>query len=112
MPFDRAWLRIAVPLGDDPLVHACMHTYASDVTTGFRGVDIEGVPSAGPSIDHALWFHHISRADEWILYDCVPVKIGGQRGLYSGTAHDLDGNLVAVLTQEMLLRVPDVDVVS
>jgi acyl-CoA thioesterase-2 len=107
MPFDRAWLRIGVRLDDDPLVHACMHTYTSDVTTGFRGVQIDGVPSAGPSIDHALWFHHISRADEWILYDCSPVKIGGQRGLYTGTAHDLTGSLVAILAQEMLLRVPD-----
>lgn len=107
MPVDRAWLRVKVPLGDDPLVHACMHVYTSDVTTGFADLALAGTPPAGPSIDHALWFHHISRADEWVLYDCTPAKVGGHRGLYTGTAHDLEGNLVAMLAQEMLLRPTD-----
>jgi acyl-CoA thioesterase-2 len=106
MPIDRAWLRVNVPLDDDPLVHACLHTYTSDCTTGFADLRLDGVPAAGPSIDHALWFHHVSRADDWIFYECVPEKVRGHRGLYTGTAHDLEGNLVAILAQEMLLRPP------
>jgi acyl-CoA thioesterase II len=106
MPIDRAWVRVNVPLDDDPLVHACLHTYTSDCTTGFADLGLEGVPGAGPSIDHALWFHHVSRADDWIFYECVPEKVRGHRGLYTGTAHDLGGNLVATLAQEMLLRPP------
>jgi acyl-CoA thioesterase-2 len=101
---DRAWTRVVVPLPDDPIVHACMHAYTSDISAGFGDLDLEGVPPGGPSIDHALWFHHRSRADDWILYDCVPAKVGGNRGLYTGTAHDLEGNLVAMLAQETLLR--------
>lgn len=106
MSVDRAWIRVNVPLPDDPIVHACMHVYASDVTAGFGDLALDGVPSGGPSIDHAVWFQYPSRADEWVIYDCVPAKVGSHRGLYTGTAHDLDGNLVAMIAQEMLLRPP------
>ena len=98
------WTRVNVPVPDDPIVHACMHVFASDVGAGFGDLDIEGIPPGGPSIDHALWFHHPSRADDWVIWDCEPAKVGGHRGLYTGTAHDLDGNLVAMMAQEMLLR--------
>jgi acyl-CoA thioesterase-2 len=101
---DRVWTRVVVPVPDDPILHACLHTFTSDVSAGFGDLKLEGVPHGGPSIDHALWFHHLSRADDWVLYDCVPAKVGGHRGLYTGTAHDLAGNLVALLAQEMLLR--------
>lgn len=103
---DRCWTRVVVPVPDDPVLHACLHAFTSDVSAGFGDLDIDGVPPGGPSIDHALWFHHPSRADEWVIYDCVPAKVGGHRGLYTGTAHDLAGNLVAMLAQEMLLRPP------
>lgn len=103
---DRAWIRVNVPLPDDPIVHACMHAFASDVTAAFGDLAMPGVPPGGPSIDHAVWFHHRSRADEWVVYDCKPAKVGSHRGLYTGTAHDLDGNLVAMIAQEMLLRPP------
>ncbi|CAB4744495.1 MAG: hypothetical protein F2681_15615 [Actinobacteria bacterium] len=64
------------------------------------------LPPAGPSIDHAMWFHHPVRADEWVYFDCSAVKVGGRRGLYTATAHDASGRLVSVLAQEMLLRPP------
>jgi acyl-CoA thioesterase-2 len=106
MPVDQAWVRVSVPLDDDVLVHACMHTYTSDITTGFAQLLDPGIPPAGPSIDHSLWFHRLSRADDWILYDGSPERVGSHRGLYTGTARDRDGNLVAVFAQEMLLRPP------
>lgn len=106
LPVDRAWVRVNRPLGDDPLVHACLHLYASDLTTGFVDLGLDGSPIAGPSIDHSVWFHHLSRADEWVLYDCEASKVGDHRGLYTGTVHDPAGQLVAVLAQEMLLRPP------
>jgi acyl-CoA thioesterase II len=108
---DRAWIRVNVALPDDPIIHACMHAFASDVTAGFGDLRMPGVPAGGPSIDHALWFHHPSRADAWVIYDCTPAKVGSHRGLYTGSAHDLDGNLVAILAQEMLLRPPKPEVV-
>lgn len=101
---DRVWTRVRVPVPDDPIVHACLHAFTSDISSGFGELEIPGIPHGGPSIDHAVWFHHPSRADDWVLYDCVPAKVGGHRGLYTGTAHDRQGNLVAMIAQEMLLR--------
>ena len=103
---DRVWTRVVVPVPEDPVLHACLHTFTSDISSGFGDLDIPGVPHSGPSIDHAVWFHHASRADEWVIYDCVPAKVGARRGLYTGTAHDLSGNLVVMLAQEVLLRPP------
>jgi acyl-CoA thioesterase-2 len=103
---DRVWTRVCVPLPDDRLIHACLHTFASDYGSGFCDLRIDGLPPGGPSIDHALWLHHPSRADDWVIWDCTPAKVGSHRGLYTGSAHDRDGNLVAMLAQEMLLRPP------
>lgn len=103
---DRAWTRVCVPVPDDPIIHACLHAFTSDVGAGFGDLDVDGIPHGGPSIDHALWFHHPARADDWVIWDCKPAKVGGHRGLYTGTAHDRDGNLVAMIAQEMLLRSP------
>jgi acyl-CoA thioesterase II len=101
---DRVWIKTVVDLPDDPIIHACAHVFASDVGSGFGDLWIDGIPPGGPSIDHALWLHHPSRADEWVIWDCNATKVGHHRGLYTGSAHDRNGNLVAMIAQEMLLR--------
>jgi acyl-CoA thioesterase-2 len=103
---DRVWVKVVVPMPDDPIIHACMQVFASDVGSGFGDLEAQGIPPGGPSIDHALWLHHPTRADDWVIWDCEPAKVANHRGLYTGTAHDLAGNLVAMIAQEMLLRPP------
>ena len=41
------------------MLHACLHAFTSDVSAGFGDLELAGVPHGGPSIDHALWFHHL-----------------------------------------------------
>jgi acyl-CoA thioesterase-2 len=101
---DQVWIRAAHPLPDDRLVHACALAYVSDLGSGFGQLVDEGLPSGGPSIDHALWFHEPIRLDEWVLLDMGPDKAGGGRGVYHGTIRDEQGRLGAMLAQEMLLR--------
>ena len=73
-PRSAVWMRAVGPLGDDPLVHTCALTYASDMTL-LDAVRIPVEPLWGPrgfdmaSLDHAMWFHRPFRADEWFLYD-------------------------------------------
>lgn len=108
-PRSAVWMRAVGPLGDDPVVHTCALTYASDMTLldavripveplwGRRGFDIA-------SLDHAMWFHRPFRADEWFLYDQEsPIAVGG-RGLARGRIYDLEGRLLVSVVQEGLFR--------
>jgi acyl-CoA thioesterase-2 len=101
---DRLWVRASAPLSDDPVAHACALAYASDLGTGFGQTDVPGLPTGGPSIDHAVWFHAPIRADEWMLMELAPRKARSSRGVYDGSLRNADGELGALIVQEMLLR--------
>ena len=88
-PYQRVWMRIDGKLPDDPLLHACALTYASDLTLLDSVLSVHGEvwgPGGvvGASLDHALWFHRPFRADEWFLYDCWSPSASGARGLATG----------------------------
>ena len=103
------WMRAVGPLGDDPLVHTCALTYASDMML-LDAVRIPVEPLWGPrgfdmaSLDHAMWFHRPFRADEWFLYEQEsPIATGG-RGLARGRIYDREGRLLVSVMQEGLFR--------
>lgn len=99
----RFWSRSAVVLPDDDLLHACVLTYLSDISTGL--VALEGpAGGSGATIDHAVWFHRRVRMDEWLLTDLVPHTVAHGRGWYTGAMFTASGLLVASLAQEALFR--------
>ena len=105
----RVWLRADGPLGDDPVVHAAVLAYASDLTLLSAAVVPHGTwigdPQLQPaSLDHAMWFHRPLRADEWLLYDQVSPSASGGRGFAIGRLFTEDGRLVATAVQEGLIR--------
>jgi acyl-CoA thioesterase II len=105
----RVWMRIDGKLPDDPLIHACALTFASDMTLLDAVLSTHGEvwgPGGyiGASLDHALWFHRPFRADEWFLYDCSSPSASGARGLANGRMYTADGTLIASAVQEGLLR--------
>ena len=108
-PHQRVWMRIDGKLPDDPLLHACALTYASDLTLLDSVLSAHGEvwgPGGlvGASLDHALWFHRPFRADEWFLYDCLSPSASGARGLATGRMFTTDGRQIASAVQEGLLR--------
>ncbi|HEY2330975.1 MAG TPA: acyl-CoA thioesterase domain-containing protein [Acidimicrobiales bacterium] len=103
-PPTRQWVKTVDPLPDDPIIHACVIAYISDLGSGFGELEVEGLPKGGPTIDHAFWFNGHHRADEWLYLDQWPIKAIASRGLYMGAMHTRDGKLVGSLTQEALLR--------
>lgn len=108
-PTHRMWLRADGRLPDDPLLHACLAAYASDMTL----LDTIMLPHGQiwadgiqVSLDHAMWFHRRFRADEWLLYDQYSPTASGARGLATGTLFARDGSLAVSVVQEGLLRTP------
>jgi acyl-CoA thioesterase II len=108
-PNHRVWMRIDGKLPDDPLLHACALTFASDMSLldailGVHGEVWGPGGMVGASLDHAVWFHRPFRADEWFLYDCWSPSASGARGLAAGRMFTVDGRNIATAVQEGLLR--------
>jgi acyl-CoA thioesterase-2 len=109
-PYQRVWLRADGELPDDPVLHACVLTYASDMTL----LDTTLLPHGGTgydgqifmaSLDHAMWFHRPFRADEWLLYSQDTPSASGGRGLGRGLIFTESGSLAVTVVQEGLIRV-------
>ncbi|MFV0308465.1 MAG: acyl-CoA thioesterase [Desertimonas sp.] len=106
----RVWMRADGSLPDDPVVHACVVTYASDMTLLDTTVLPFGLAWDSPgmqmaSLDHAMWFHRPFRADEWMLYEQQAFSTGSSRGLAGGAIFTTDGRLAITVVQEGLARV-------
>ena len=108
-PSQQVWFRADGALPDDDLLHACVATYASDMTLldsillahGTSWLDPELM---GASLDHAMWFHRPFRADEWLLYDQESASAAGARGLGQGRIYRRDGAHAVSVVQEGLFR--------
>jgi acyl-CoA thioesterase-2 len=110
-PTQKVWLRADGPLPDDPVLHACVLTYASDMTLLDTTIRPHGISAWGwdglhmASLDHAMWFHRPFRVDEWLLYDQWTPSTSDARGLAMGQIYTQDGRLVVTVVQEGLIRV-------
>ena len=73
-------------LPDDPLLHAAVLTYTSDISSGLIALE-GGEGHGGPSLDHAVWFHRPARMDEWTWQGLIPHTAAAGRGLYTGVVY-------------------------
>jgi acyl-CoA thioesterase II len=108
----RVWLKADGTLPDDPLLHVCAVTFASDMNLLdsvliHHGLAARLDPISMASLDHAMWFHRQFRADDWLLYVSASASASGGRGLASGQFYSRDGRLVASVTQEGMIRLPN-----
>jgi acyl-CoA thioesterase-2 len=108
-PYHRLWIRADGDLPDDPLLHACVITYASDMSLFDtvlmpHEVNWDDPDFMGASLDHCMWFHRPLRADRWMLYDMDSPAAAGGRGLARGFLFNREGELCVSLTQEGLAR--------
>ena len=103
------WLRADGELPDDPLLHVCLMTYASDMTLLDsvllpHGLSWTDGRTTAASLDHAMWFHGPFRADRWLLYAQDSPVARGARGLARGEVYTSNGELVVSVVQEGLIR--------
>ena len=113
-PRQRIWIKADGTLPDDPLLHACVITYASDMSLldsvlAPHAIRWENGAFMIASLDHCMWFHRELHADQWLLYDMdSPIAHGG-RGIARGFLFNESGHLMTSMVQEGLTRVVDPD---
>jgi acyl-CoA thioesterase II len=106
---NQLWFRMEAAKGQSPQMQHCLLAYASDMNllgsslrphglTWFKG----NVMTA--SLDHAMWFHAPIEFSDWHLYDLDAPWTGGARGFNRGAIYSQNGQLVASVAQEGLMR--------
>ena len=106
-----AWIRFRVPVdAADGVLARCLLAYASDMSL----VSTAWLPhqSSTPrsrlqmaSLDHALWIHRDVPIDQWLLFHKRTSNAQGARGMVHADFFSVDGDLVASVTQEGLIRI-------
>ena len=108
-PVRKMWIRPRGVIPDDPALHTAALVYASDRTLISTAVvatgRVMGKDVMGASLDHAVWFHHPIRFDDWLLYSSVSPISHAARGLIFGALYEQDGTQLASVAQEALIRV-------
>ncbi|XOV83047.1 MAG: acyl-CoA thioesterase [bacterium] len=105
------WIRFRENVDDaDQALARCLLAYASDMSLVSTGalphqseVPREDLQMA--SLDHALWIHRDVPLDQWLLFHKRTSTAQGARGMVHADFHAENGQLVASVTQEGLLRV-------
>ena len=108
-PTYAMWFRTSEALPNDANLHRNILTYVSDyslvsVATRPHGEKLRKGPFSIASLDHAMWFQRPFRVDEWLLYVIESPSATSGRGLTEGRIFRRDGVLVAVVTQEGVMR--------
>jgi acyl-CoA thioesterase II len=109
-PYQQVWFRLNDKIGDDANMHRAMLAYASDfyllgTSTFPHAISYYQSNVQMASLDHALWFHRPFRIDDWLLYALDSPSASGARGLARGSIYTRDGQLIASVAQEGLIRV-------
>jgi acyl-CoA thioesterase-2 len=104
------WMRAIGLADEDPVHHRALLAYASDYGLLGSALRPHGMTIRDPrlmvaSLDHAVWFHRPVRMDDWMLYVSDSPTAAGARGFARGTFFTREGELVASVAQEGLMRV-------
>ncbi len=108
-PWRHVWFRALGEVPEDPAVHRYVLAYASDFGLVATSLYPHGRSYWQPtmqvaSLDHAMWFYHDFRINDWLLYAMESPAAARARGLSFGRIFTRDGTLVAVTAQEGLIR--------
>lgn len=105
----HVWFRANGALPSIPAVHRYLMAYSSDfnlLPTSMlpHGVSYWQKSMQVASLDHAIWFHREPDLNDWLLYAMDSPWSGGARGFCRGSIFDRQGQLVASVAQEGLIR--------
>ena len=104
------WIRTLGELPDDPDIQACALTYVTDrgpMGSARKAVTGESRQSSeimNATLDHCLWFHRPLCITDWHLYELSTRSARGARSLAQGVVRSRTGDVVATVSQEVLIR--------
>ena len=109
-PIRNVWLKPngVIPPGRE--THNAFLAYISDSGILAPALFPHGISYMSPdlmmaSLDHTMWFHKPNfEFNDWVLYATDSPYSGNSRGLGRGTFFSRDGEVIASVTQEGLLR--------
>ncbi|MBP6013875.1 MAG: acyl-CoA thioesterase II [Alphaproteobacteria bacterium] len=109
-PYQHVWIKARGQMPNELAMHQCVLAYASDMTLLDtclipHGISWYSGKLQSASLDHAMWFHHPFRVDDWLLYAQDSPSGAGGRGFNRGSLFTREGKLVASVAQEGLIRV-------
>jgi acyl-CoA thioesterase-2 len=112
-PIKYVWMKTDAPLADNAMLHAHVLTYATDFNLIGTSMMPHGVSFAQrdmqvASLDHAIWFHRAIKFDDWLLYALDSPSASSGRGFCRGKIFNQQGELVASVAQEGLIRKIDI----
>ena len=109
-PLQLLWLKTETKIDLDPIMNQALLAYASDYTildTALmpHGISIFQKDIQVASLDHSIWFHDNGfDINDWTLYSQKSPKTKGNRGFAEGTLYSCNGNLIATVAQEGMIR--------
>ncbi|MBE1281813.1 MAG: acyl-CoA thioesterase II [Rhodobacteraceae bacterium] len=106
---NHVWIRMKMAAGQTPQMQHILLAYASDfglLGSSLRphGLNWYQAKTMTASLDHAMWFHGPLQLENWHLYAMDAPFAGGARGFNRGAIYAQDGQLVASVAQEGLMR--------
>lgn len=101
----RLWWRITSDLPDDPVLHACIAVYVTDIygvdpVLAVHGHSMTDRSHHAATTDSSMWFHRRVTADTWNLLESRSPAAARGRGVMTAGLFGADGERVATLVHE------------
>ena len=108
-PIKYVWMKSDADMSGPLFDHYAVLAYATDfnlLPTALHphAVSIAQKNMQVASLDHSIWFHRPFRMDDWLLYAIDSPTATGGRGFCRGQIFNQNGDLVASVSQEGLMR--------
>lgn len=108
-PRQHIWIKACGNLNDSDRTHQVALTYVSDYNLLATALLPHWAIASRQkvfmaSLDHAMWFHRPFRLNDWLLYSIESPSASSGRGYSRGDLFTRNGELVASVAQEGLIR--------
>ncbi|MGI9125041.1 MAG: acyl-CoA thioesterase [Mycobacterium sp.] len=101
----RLWWRVTADLPDDPVLHACISVYVTDIygvdpVLAVHGHSMTDRSHHAATTGSSTWFHRWVHADRWNLLESRSPAAAAGRGVMTAGLYDAEGVRVATAVHE------------